>query len=111
MCDGQMNLIVFITQSAEIGDILNHIGLESVPPHISPARGQPLWESCDAPVDDGVQGEPEWDLVAQPAQDYDVGQSVNWRRAKEAFLIDCGTTVRKRQTQMHLSFKGLVIEQ
>ncbi len=78
MCGGQMRLIAFITHSADIRQILNHIGVESEPAHITPARGPPLWEGCDAPVDDGVQGEPDWDLAAQPAPDYEVDQRVNW---------------------------------
>jgi hypothetical protein len=52
-CGGQMRLIAFITHSADIRQILNHIGVESEPPHISPARGPPLWDDCDAQVDDG----------------------------------------------------------
>jgi len=48
------------------------------PPHISPARGPPLWEGGDAQMDDGVQSEPDWDLAAQPAPDYDVDQRINW---------------------------------
>lgn len=75
MCGGQMRIIAFITHSAEIRHILNHIGVESAPPHITPARGPPLWEGCDAPVDDGAQGEPDWDLAAQPDE---VDQRVNW---------------------------------
>ena len=75
MCGGQMRIIAFITHSAEIRHILNHIGVESAPPHITPARGPPLWEGCDAPVDDGAQGEPDWDLAAQPDE---VDQHVNW---------------------------------
>ena len=78
LCAGQMRIIAFITHSAEIRHILNHIGVDSQPPHITPARGPPLWEDCDAPVDDGVQGEPDWDLAAQPAPDYEVDQRVNW---------------------------------
>ena len=34
-----MRIIAFITHSAEIRHILNHIGVESAPPHITPARG------------------------------------------------------------------------
>jgi len=29
-------------------------------------------------MDDGVQSEPDWDLAAQPAPDYDVDQRINW---------------------------------
>ena len=54
MCGGQMRIIAFITHSAEIRHILNHIGVESAPPHITPARGPPLWEGCDAPVIDAL---------------------------------------------------------
>jgi hypothetical protein len=78
ICGGQMRIIAFITHSAEIRHVLNHIGVASEPPHITPARGPPLWDECDAPVDDGVQGEPDWDLAAQPAPDYEVDQRVNW---------------------------------
>ncbi len=33
---------------------------------------------CGAQTDDGVQIEPDWDLAAQPAPDYEVDQRVNW---------------------------------
>ena len=36
MCGGQMRIIAFITHSAEIRHILNHIGVESAPPRTSP---------------------------------------------------------------------------
>ena len=58
--------------------ILDHIGVESQPPPIAPARGLPLWEDCDAQPDDAVHGEPDWDLAAQPAPDYEPDQRVNW---------------------------------
>ena len=62
MCDGQMRIIAFITHSADIRQILNHIGVESEPPHIPPARGPPLWDDGgDAQMDDGVQAEPDSD--------------------------------------------------
>lgn len=44
MCCGQMRLIAFITEGMQTGKILDHIGVESEPPHISPARGPPLWD-------------------------------------------------------------------
>ena len=81
-CGGQMRLIAFITHSADIRQILDHIGVESEPPHIAPARGPPLWEGCDAQVDDGVQSEPDWatdwDGAVQPAPDFEVDQRINW---------------------------------
>jgi len=70
MCGGQMRLIAFITHSADIRQILDHIGVDSQPPHIAPARGPPLWEDGDAQVDEGVQLEADWDMAAQPAPDY-----------------------------------------
>jgi len=27
---------------------------------------------------EGVEGEPDWDLAAQPAADYEVDQRINW---------------------------------
>ena len=62
-----MRIIAFITHSADIRQILEHIGVESEPPHIAPARGPPLWEDFDAQVGEGSQIEPDWDIAAQPA--------------------------------------------
>ncbi len=47
-------------------------------PHISPARGPPLWDDCDAQTDEGVRIKPDWDLAAQPAPDFEVDQRVSW---------------------------------
>ena len=57
-CGGQMHLIAFITEGSQIKRILDYIGADSEPPHISPARGQPLWDDCDAHVIEGVAAEP-----------------------------------------------------
>ena len=73
-----MRLIAFITNGAEVRKILEHIGVDCEPPHITPARGPPLWDECDAPLDEGVQALPDWDLAAQPALDYQVDQRVGW---------------------------------
>jgi len=78
LCGGQMRLIAFITHSADIRQILDHIGVDSEPPHITPARGPPLWEECDAQMSDGVEVESDWDMAAQPAPDYEVDQRINW---------------------------------
>ena len=82
MCGGQMRLIAFITEGAQIRKILNHIGVDSEPPRISQARGPPLWDDCDAQTDEGVQIESDWgadwDGAAPPAPDYEVDQRVNW---------------------------------
>ena len=42
LCGGQMRIIAFIAHSADIRHILDHIGVESEPPHSAPARGPPL---------------------------------------------------------------------
>lgn len=73
-----MRLMAFITHSSDIRQILELIGADSQPPYISPARGPPLWESCDAPVGEGSQIELDWDLSAQPAPDYKVDQRIHW---------------------------------
>ena len=73
-----MRIIAFITHSADIRQMPDHIGVESEPPCISPARGPPLWEDCDAQVGEGARVEPDWDLAGQPAPDYEVDQRVNW---------------------------------
>ena len=61
MCGGQMRLIAFITEGVQIRRILDHIGVDSEPAHISPARGPPLWDDgSDAQTDEGVHIEPDW---------------------------------------------------
>jgi hypothetical protein len=64
--------------NVDIRHVLDHIGVESKPPRITPAGGPPLWDEIDAQVDEGVNGEPDWVLAAQPAPDFDVDQRVNW---------------------------------
>ncbi len=50
-----MRLIAFITEGTQTDKILDHIGVDSEPPHIAPARGPPLWDECsDAQMDDGA---------------------------------------------------------
>jgi len=78
LCGGQMRIIAFITYSADIGQILEHIGAETEPPRITPARGPPLWGGADAQVGDGVDVAPDWDEAAQVAPDIDVDQRVSW---------------------------------
>jgi hypothetical protein len=59
--------------------VLDHIGVESEPPYIAPARGPPLWEECgDAQMGDGVQIEPNWDMQAQATPDFEVDQRISW---------------------------------
>lgn len=72
------NSIAFITHSADIRQMLEHIGVQSEPPCISPPRGLPMWEDCDAQAGQGAQVEPDWDLAAQPTPDYEVDQRTNW---------------------------------
>jgi hypothetical protein len=75
-------IIAFITYSADIRQILEHIGAETKPPteppRITPARGPPLWEGCDAQMSDGVDLAPDWDEAAQPAPDFEADQRVSW---------------------------------
>jgi hypothetical protein len=79
LCGGQMRLIAFITEGTQIRKILDHIGVDSEQPHISPARGPPLWDDGgDAQTVEGVHIEPDWDLSPQPAPDFEVDQRINW---------------------------------
>ena len=78
ICGAQMRIIAFITHSADIRQMLDHIGVQAEPPCISPARGPPLWEDCDEQVGKGARVELDWDLAGQPAPDYEVDQRVNW---------------------------------
>ena len=44
-----MRIIAFITFSANIYKMLEHIGVAPEAPRITPARAPPLWDECDAP--------------------------------------------------------------
>ena len=78
-CGGQVRLIALITEGSQIRKILDHIGVDPDPPHISPARGPPLWDDCgDAQTDDGVNMEPDWDLAPQAAPDFEMDQRISW---------------------------------
>ena len=59
--------IAFITEGVQIRRILDHIGVDSEPAHISPARAPPLWDDCgDTQMDDGAQIEPEREIQGFP---------------------------------------------
>lgn len=76
-CGGHMRIIAFITHSADIRHILDHIGVASERPHITAARGPPLWDECDAQAGEGSQVGPDWDLVPQPAPGFEVDQRIS----------------------------------
>jgi hypothetical protein len=78
LCGGQVRLIAFITEGTQIRKILDHIGVDVEPPRITPARGPPLWDGCDAPMGEGVEVEPDWDEAAQPVPDFEVDQRISW---------------------------------
>lgn len=78
ICAGQMRFIAFITAGAEVRKILDHIGVNAQAPRITPARGPPLWDYCDAQAGEGVDAVPEWDQGGQAAPDYQVDQRTNW---------------------------------
>jgi hypothetical protein len=42
MCGGLMRIIAFITFSADVHKILEHIGVDAEAPRIAPARAPPL---------------------------------------------------------------------
>ncbi len=80
-CGGQMRIIAFITFSADIQKILEHIGLEPEAPRITPARGPPLslWDECIAQAqDDGAEALPDWDAANQAPPDYPDDQRTTW---------------------------------
>ncbi len=79
-CAGQMRIIAFITYSADIARILEHIGVDAEAPRITPARGPPLRDDCAAQKpDEGALGEPDWDMANQSPPDYPEDQRTVWR--------------------------------
>ena len=79
-CGGAMRIIAFITFSADIHKIVEHIGADPEAPRITPARGPPPWQDCGAQEQgEGVQAMPDWDRAAQqPAPDYPEDQRTSW---------------------------------
>ncbi len=78
-CFGPMRIIAFITFSADIHKILEHIGVDSVAPRIIPARGPPLWDDCGAQEPgEGVDAMPDWDMTNQSQPDYPEDQRTVW---------------------------------
>ena len=67
-----MRLIAFVTEGTQTEKILDHIGVDSESPHISPAGGPPLsqlWDDCS---------DAQMDHAAQAAPDFEVDQRINW---------------------------------
>ena len=76
---GQIRLIAFITFSADIHKILEHIGVDPEAPRITPARGLPLWDDCAAQESgEGVEAAPDWDQANQSPPDYPDDQRTAW---------------------------------
>ena len=72
-------IIAFITFSADIHKILEHIGVEPAAPSIVPARGPPLWDDfAAAQMGEGVDTEPDWDLANQLPPEYPDDQRTTW---------------------------------
>ncbi len=70
-CGTEMRLIAFVTDTASVTRILEHIGEPPKPPVLSPARGPPTGETFDqSPVFDPLAPAPE------PAFEFD--QTVTW---------------------------------
>ncbi len=68
-----------MTFSADIARILDHIGVDSEAPRITPARGPPLWDDCGAQEPgEGVEAMPDWDMTNQSAPDYPEDQRTVW---------------------------------
>ena len=78
-CGGTMRIIAFITFSADIHKILEHIGVAPEAPRITPARGPPLWDDCGAQdPGEGVDAMPDRDMGAQPAPHDSPDQRTDW---------------------------------
>ena len=73
-----MRVIAFITYSADLRHILEHIGVETEPPRIAPARGPPLWDGADAQAGKGVEPAPDWGQECQAEPDFEVDQRISW---------------------------------
>ena len=71
-----MRIIAFVSDANTIQKILGHIGESTQPPTISPARGPPLWEAAMTAKEE--HNEPQYDLAAQPAPEFQFDQRISW---------------------------------
>jgi hypothetical protein len=59
-CGTEMRIIAFVTETASVTRILEHIGEPTQAPVLSPARGPPAWETFDqTPLFDPLAVAPE----------------------------------------------------
>jgi len=59
-----LRTVAFTVFSANLHEILEHIGAESKAARIAPARGPPLWDVCGAQeMGTEVDAEPDWELA------------------------------------------------
>jgi len=81
-CCGQMRTISFITFSADIHKILEHIGGDAEAPRITPARGPPRWDGCGAQKSqgewEGAEALPDWDRANQSPPNCPDDQRTTW---------------------------------
>ena len=81
-CGRQIRIIAFITSSADIHGILNHVGVAPEAPRIKPGRGLPLWDACGAQelqeLGDCVDALPDRDLVKRLPPDHTDDQRITW---------------------------------
>jgi len=69
---------ISITYSADIRHILAHIGVETEPPRITPARVPPLCDGANAPVGEGLEPVPGRGEGCQAAPDFALDQRLSW---------------------------------
>jgi hypothetical protein len=71
-CGAPMRIIAFVTDTASVTHILQHLGEPTQPPPVSPARGPPQRQE---PLDPSpVLDPPE----AEPAPGFEFDQTVAW---------------------------------
>jgi hypothetical protein len=71
-CGAPMRILAFVTDTASVTCILQHLGQPTQPPPVSPARGPPQWEES---FDQGPAFDPS---AAGPAPAFEFDQTVVW---------------------------------
>jgi hypothetical protein len=70
-----MRIIAFITAGGEVKKIVDHLGVDSRSPRITPARGPPLWDQQDVTetIDADVQAE-----LVPGSPEFQFDQRIDW---------------------------------
>ena len=108
ICCGQMRIIAFITHSADIRQIPDHIGQKSEPPYITPDRWPLRWEDGDAQAGEDSQIGADWAGRPNRHRTTRWSSASTGRRCRQRFRSRCGVLPQGRSGAKRLAIRRLL---